>query len=261
MKTKNKFTVVTLILVLLLASCKDDEPDIRTVSDLRNDFANLTINAGTNDITIESLNEGQFWDMRIIVPESASNTNRVPLIISLHGAANTNSNLYKDTQCLLEPGFENLEAVLISPSSKGYLWFQGASQLQITAIVDLATRYLPVKASKVAITGYSDGAIGAWYYAQHYSDLFSAAIPISGLYNSADSNGVVRPIQTPIYVVHGTADQLFNYDTSATLIQASIDAGSDITFVSATELEHYNSCTYVPYLVDAAAWLEDTVWN
>ncbi|MEE9348434.1 MAG: dienelactone hydrolase family protein [Flavobacteriaceae bacterium] len=255
-----KSSIIIFLTLFLLFSCKDDD-EPRNVQDLRDDFSNLDINAGINDITIESLQEGDFWDMRIIVPESASASNKVPLIISLHGGASIVSQLYKDTECLLEPGFANLDAILISPSSQGYLWMEAVNQHQITAIVDLAKDFLPVDVSRIAITGYSDGGIGSWFFGQHYPDFFSATIPMASMYNSAASSGLVNPMPVPVYVIHGTNDQVFDYTTSSTLIQASIDAGSDITFVTATNLEHYNYCTYAPYLVDAVAWLENSVWN
>jgi len=269
---KNTFnllkTVSIVLLILSFVSCGDDEENeftivpVRTADDVREDFQNLTINPGINDITLESIVAGVFWKFRIIAPAGASPTNKKPLIFRLHGGAtNISTTIHQTTSCLAEPGFDGVDAYIISPNSNGSLWYQEPNIVQILALVDMSTSYLYVETNKVAVMGYSDGGNGAWFFAQYYSSLFSAAIPMASSYDTTNSSGNILAISVPLYVIHGSNDDLFPIATTETFVNESIAAGSDIQFVIADGLEHFNSCVYVPYLEDAADWLVNTVWN
>lgn len=259
-----KVLIVSILLIGCSGDSKGDDPiDIgRTEADVRADFSNLVINTGINDFKLESNNEKVFWDFRIIAPASASASNKRPLVISLHGDASVNSDTaYKATACLVEPGLEDLEAYIISPSSKGYLWFDGPNQNQILALVDLATSTLHIDASKVIVTGYSDGGNGSWFFAEFYSNLFSASIPMASSYNPIDGSGAVKKINIPMYVIHGSDDALFPVEITEGYVNDSNSAGSDIEFVIADGLIHTAPCDYVPYLQNAGFWVVNEVWN
>lgn len=258
-----KVFMIALFLVGCSGDSKNDEPVdiVRTEDDVRNDFKNLIVNAGVNDFTLESNNENFFWDFRIIAPADASASNKRPLIISMHGDATSISEAYKATACLVQPGFEALNAYIISPSSKGFLWFEGPNQNQILALVDLAKSYLHVDETKVVVTGYSDGGNGSWFFAQYYSSLFSASIPMASSYNPINGNNVVQKINIPMYVIHGSADSFFPIETTEGYVNDSNAAGSDIQFVEAEGLIHTEPCDYVSYLQDAGGWLLTEVWN
>ncbi|RKE92227.1 dienelactone hydrolase family protein [Ichthyenterobacterium magnum] len=267
MKKSYKYFGVLFIAVLFFnCSGSDDDGGTpinpgRTEADVRVDFQNLVVNTGINDFTLESNNENFFWDFRIIAPVGASSTNKRPLIISLHGDATTVSEAYKATACLAEPGLDGLGAYIISPSSKGFLWFDAPNQNQILALVDLASSYLSVDTNKIAITGYSDGGNGSWFFAQFYPSLFSASIPMASSYNPINNVGVVQQITIPMRVIHGSDDALFPIATTEGYVNDSNAAGSNIEFVTATGLGHLEPCNYVPYLLSASSWLEEEVWN
>lgn len=267
MRILKKFSVFIFIIVLNV-SCGGGNgnfivPSNRTAEDVKNDFSNLDIQPGINDFTLESTVAGFYWNFRIIAPENASESNKRPLIIDLHGGA---SNVYADAHkvtnsCLAQPAFADLNAYIISPNSNGYFWFDQENQVQVLALLDLAETYLPIDENKVVITGYSDGGNGSWFYADYYSDLFSAAIPMASSYNPAKSNGDVLKINIPLYVIHGGDDELFPVAQTEEWVNQSIEAGSDITFVIADGLTHFEPCEYIDYLKDASVWLQTDVWN
>ena len=45
------------------------------------------------------------------------------------------------------------------------------------------------------------------------------------------------------------------------LLDEYIDSGGNIEFVVADTLSHFKPCDYVPYLQEAAVWLQDEVWE
>ena len=80
----------------------------RTMEDVVEEFRNLPINSGVNDLVMESTFKGVNWTFRIILPVDASENNKRPLIVRLHGAASTiDSDYHKYTECLTEPGFDH----------------------------------------------------------------------------------------------------------------------------------------------------------
>lgn len=264
MNLVKNFLILFLLLGLISCGGNDDAPiqNTRSVDDVRSDFSNLKLQPGNNDISMESIEAGVFWNFRIIVPSGASETNKRPLILSLHGAAsNILPNAHLSTSCLVEAGFADLNAFIISPNSDGHLWFEPENQIQVSALIDLAKSYLFVDENKVVVTGYSDGGTGSWFFAEYYSELFSAAIPMASSYNPEKSNGVVPKINTPLYVIHGEKDDLFPVSQTQSWVNQSISAGSSIEFVIAAGLVHNRPCDYVSYLQDAASWLQTDVWN
>ena len=258
-------TISIALLIIGLMSCGGDGDDSnfpeRPMIDVVADFRNLGISAGTNDLVMESVFKNIFWKFRIIVPADASENNRRPLIVRLHGAANViDSDYHKYTECLTEPGFETLNPIILSINSDGFIWNDIPNQNKVLTLTELVKTNLPVDVDRIAITGYSDGGNGSWYYAQYYPETYSASIPVASSYNT-ERPAISSKIEIPVYVIHGSEDQLFLLDNTVNYVNATIDAGSDVEFVIAEGLEHFNPCNYVPYVKEAANWLEITVWK
>lgn len=265
--------IISLLFLTFFLGCSGDGDDgppddggggniVRTAADVRADFKNLSIKTGVNDLVLESLVIGSFWNFRIIMPEGASATNKRPLVLRLHGGAqNASSDAHKSTACLVEPAFEGLDVIILSPNSNQDLWYEEKNIVQVLALMDLVKANLPVDESRTVITGYSDGGNGSWFFSQFYSTLFSAAIPMATSYRVVDSQGNPAKINIPMYVIHGSADTLFPIETTEGFVDESIAAGSDITFVVADGLIHIAACDYLPYFKDAVTWLETEVWN
>jgi predicted peptidase len=267
MKIFHKLLILFSVIILFFNCNKNEdltEPQTttRTAEDVREDFKNLVINPGINDFTLESPTENIFWNFRIIKPVGASNTNKRPLVFHLHGgASNLVPDAHKSTECLASPGFEALDAIIISPNSNGKLWYDPSNQIQVLALLELVSTYLPVDTNKKVIMGYSDGGNGSFFFAKYFPTLFSAAIPMATSFNPANTSGVVDKINIPIYAIHGSEDQLFPIDITQGYINKLFTAGTDIQFVTATGLDHYHPCDYVSYVEGAAQWLINSVWN
>ncbi len=250
------------ISLAFLACSNDDEPNPEpnyTYEDLENAFAAIDISPGIEDVTLQATND-IWWDFRAIAPEVNGSEKR-PLIIALHGAYGGNTEAHKATACYIEPGLEELDAFIISPYGGPLHWYEPENQQQILTLINLAIKFWPVDEEKVAVTGYSNGGNGSWFYAETRSEIFSAGIPMASSYSTLNSKGTGRKIETPLYVIHGEGDTLFPIDSTQNWVDRSIEAGSNIEFVVAGGLSHYEPCDYVPYLQDAAVWLRDTIWD
>lgn len=258
-----KRLIFALLITFSFASCSsdDDAPttDRRSIKDLEADFQALNLQPGINDVSLENLN-GSSWNFRVIIPENASSSER-PLVLTLHGAASGNANAHKNTACYAEPGFAALDPFIVSPNGGTQLWNSAFNQDLVIGLMYLTQKYLNVDRNKTVVTGYSNGGNGSWFYAEVYPEIFTASIPMASSYSTFSSNGSVRTIETPLYVIHGENDELFPVAETQEWVAATKEAGTNVTLEVAPGLTHYESCNYVPYLQNAASWLQDEVWD
>lgn len=244
--------------LLIFSSCTEDEPvQVRTFADVEADFQALDISPGTHDVSLRVVN-GVYYRFRVIVPESAAQEDR-PLVITLHGASSS-VEAHKNTACYAEPGLDTLNAFILSPYAEGGLWFEPQYQQMMADLLFLMKKYWPIEEDKIAMTGYSNGGSASWLFSKYQANTLSAAIPMASSYDVHELDGSVHAWDIPLYVIHGENDELFPVDTTQSWVDASNNAGSDITFVVAPNLGHYTPCDYVPYLKEAAIWLKEDVW-
>ena len=194
------------------------------------------------------------------MPDVDFTNNDRPLIITLHGYSGGNPLAHTFTDCYAEPGFESLDAIIISPNGYTIQWFHPDNVEMVLALVELASTHLPVDTSKIVVNGYSDGGNGAWWFSETYPNIFSAGIPMASAYGSYHSNGSARTISIPIYAIHGENDELFPLANIQDWINDTIDSGSDVTLDVAPGLTHVEPCSYIPYLENASDWLINYAW-
>ena len=266
MKTQTKLLILVFNFILIFSCTKDEGDDItvadtRTIEDVMEDFNNLDIQPGVNDFTLESLNVGLFWNFRVIAPSDASESNRKPLVMALHGASGGNPTAHQNTSCYVEPGLEALDAYIISPNAGLEQWYSIFNQMQVINLLTLAKSNWFVDTNKVLVTGYSNGGNASWLFADFFPQHFTASIAMASSYNSRRADGSISAINIPLYVIHSNGDELFPIAITEGFVVDSVNAGSYIEFVEVDGLSHYTPCEYVPHLQDAVTWLENEVWN
>lgn len=257
------YLLISSLILITFSNCKEEEPPppmARTIQEVFDDFQAIDISPGVHDETLEFL-FNRSWDFRIVAPEVVG-AQTYPLIFDLHGASGGNPDAHKHTDCYVEEGFEDLDVFIISPNGGAKLWHEFENQEMVINLLNYAKLFWPVDPDKIVVTGYSNGGNGSWYFGESQgASVFSAAIPMASSYSTKNVDGSVRVMPVPMYVIHGENDELFPLEETEGWVSATIDAGSDITFVVADSLGHYTPCDYVPYLKDAAAWLVDEVWK
>ncbi len=256
------FLFLSLIITIGFVSCGSDSdtptpPKEKTLEDVERAFSELDIKPGINDFELEALNENR-WFFRVIAPDNSDTTPK-PLFVDLHGASGGNPDAHKFTSCYIEPGLSSLNTYVIVPNGGTRLWHHPANQQLVLALTNWALKYWNVDPAKVVVTGYSNGGNGSWFFAETQSSLFSAAIPMASSYNTLDTSGNARKIDTPLYVIHGENDELFPLADTEAWVQATADVGTDVQLVVASGLTHTEPCSYVDYFKDAVTWVQ-TVW-
>lgn len=193
-------------------------------------------------------NQTRFW---VRVPEDLSESHT--LVIALHWAGGGST--YREFfECLAVPGLAALDAIIIAPEGNGQTWDRPLNAFNVLELRKLAIAHWPVDEARVALTGYSNGAIGCLHFSLKYPELFAAAIPVAGSYF------ITQRIRVPLYIIHGAADELFSLDAVRREVTAAKRSGTSIRLSVAEGLSHYQACAYPAHLQAAADWLVREVW-
>lgn len=221
-----------------------------TVSKSEKSFSNIVMKKGTRNVSLTN-DSNKKWKMRVTFPELKDEKNA--LIIALHWAGGGDT--FKEfNDCLAVPGLKSLNTIIVSPEGENQLWSTGNNEEKILSIISNAKKYWNVDPNKIAVTGYSNGGNGSWYFADHHPELFSAAIPMASAYPSNTK------IDIPLYVIHGKKDDLFEISRTEKWVNKSKEKGTDIIFVVDDGLTHFQGCAYKGQLKKAGEWLQN-IWT
>ncbi len=185
---------------------------------------------------------------------------KVPLILSLHGAgargSNNESQVHSALKEVIKEGNEDsawMNSIIIAPQcpsatgeatdlddpnrwvetewTSNYIQANVPESKPLKAAAELVQQYANydyVDTDRVYVIGYSMGGFGTWDILARYPDLFAAGVPICGA-GPTDKIGVLKNI--PIYTFHGTADKSIPYSCTQGMYNAITAAGGNkITF-------------------------------
>lgn len=184
------------------------------------------------------------------------------LVILLHGAVlQRNGHVRPDllgptrplVRCLASPALAALNPVIIAPGSPTGQWWQRDETALVLGLVLAARDRWPHAGSHSVIAGYSNGGIGAWYFARLYPQYFSAAVPM------AANETIAGETPLPVFAIHGTRDETFAFPAVRDALEALIQRGADVTLEVKYRGTHPAVCSYVPELSRAGQWLERRV--
>jgi len=243
---------VFIVFCISVFGCKTHLKAQENPSKIEKSFLKVKIKSGTQEATFLK-KSGEKYKARITFPENLQDQARHELIIALHWAGDFGT--YKEfNDCLVVPGFKNLEAIIVSPEGETQLWNTKNNVEKVLSIIENSQKFWNVNPKKIAIMGYSNGGNGSWYFAEKHPELFSAAIPMAGLYR------ITEQIDVPIYAIQGAQDELFPLKKSRHWVEKTKDAGSDVTFVVNEKLSHFQGCSYIEELDKASEWLKN-IWK
>ncbi len=158
-------------------SCKITiEDDNSLITDTPNDpGATLTQERFNNT-------NGRYLKYFLYVP-SISKTEKVPLIVYLHGDGEKGDNLDITAKVSI-PKYLNqgidFKAVVIAPQMlSGYNWYSSKGKAQLKELIDYIVKNYNIDSKRIILTGHSGGAIGVWHMAATYKNFFSCVVPLS----------------------------------------------------------------------------------
>jgi dienelactone hydrolase len=160
-----------------------------------------------------------------------SNSSKYPIVIFLHGIgergpntkdiAQLQANIYKVAK-LGPPMHVNkgtkFPFILISPQLKNNYgtwpsWY-------VKEVIDHVKNYLRIDERKIYVTGLSLGGGGAWVAIQDMPQLFAAAVPVCGGYNSPSKASNIARENLPVWASHGDKDTVVPMSKTVNMVNA-----------------------------------------
>src|SRR5262249_42063894 len=139
----------------------------------------------------------------ISVPDSYTRAKAIPLVLALHFGGDPEGAGRAVLEVLVAQGLAGLGAVMVAPDSRGGAWNSAANEHAVNLLLENVLNNYNIDRKKIAVTGFSMGGTGAWYYGLKYPDRFSAVIPIAGT-----PPPVISQWRLPVLAIHSRDDEV-----------------------------------------------------
>ncbi|WP_447983055.1 carboxylesterase family protein [Nitrospira sp. Nam74] len=194
---------------------------------------------------------GRSFRYGLYVPSNYEPSKPYALVICLHGAGFTGDAYLERWQTRLADGY----LVACPTLPQGNWWTREAADVVLATLRAVQSQY-HVDPNRIFLTGMSNGGIGVYLVGSHYAPLFAGLAPMaSGL------DDVLLPFlenlrHTPVYLIHGTQDQVMPVELSRTVAQALTRLGYAFTYREHDRSHPVAGGHYFPReeLPDLVAW-------
>ena len=236
-------TVATLIVVVLASDAALAQPRQVRVFQPGIHLDNFPL---SNGLTIR---------YAISIPKNYSPTTPVPLVLALHYGGAPNGAAQGVLLTLVQPALADLGAIIVAPETLGGAWSTAQNDRGVSSLLDAVETAYRIDTNKVAVTGFSMGGTGVWFFAGKYPERFSAAIPVAGMPPAAAGNW-----RTPVFAVHSRSDEVMPIGPTETRIAELRKAGVQAELVVLTGISHHETQRFTDGLRRAVPWLK-AVWK
>lgn len=172
----------------------------------------------------------------LYVPELPTTSERLPLVLFLHGGGEGGTDIEKVKKNglpkLIEAG-KTFPFIVVSPQNPSETQFWDDQQL--INLLDEIENELAVDPARIYLTGLSRGGYGAWRLAIQNPDRFAALAPICG---SGAAPYAKKLKDVPTWVFHGAKDPVIPLEESQRMVDALKNAGGNVKFTVYPEAKH-----------------------
>ncbi|MEO8605323.1 MAG: phospholipase [bacterium] len=182
---------------------------------------------------------GERGGFSLYVPEYYDATRAWPLVVALHGGSGNGDDFL--WTWLIEARSRGV--LLLSPTSLGSTWSLMGDDIDapaLRAMVEYVGEHWRVDATRILLTGLSDGATYTLLCGLQPATPFTHLAPISGVLHPANlmNGNLERARGRCIYLVHGGLDWMFPIATARLAHHELARAGADIVFREIADLSH-----------------------
>ncbi len=156
--------------------------------------------------------QGRDYPLSLSIPLTYQPSQRYGLVVCLHGAGFTGDVYLKRWQTRLGDIY-----LLACPTYPSGAWFTSRAEGLVLATIQHARRRYHVDPDRIFLTGMSNGGIGAWLIGMHHAPLFAGIAPMACGLDDVLLPFLTNLRHTPIYIIHGTKDQVMPVELSRTI--------------------------------------------
>ena len=171
---------------------------------------------------------------RVCIPSGWDGKSKLPMVVFLHGAFNTESSYLNDNDSLMVKIADKYGVLLVSPlgchgAYGTYLKLPGSfgrdednaailsqkptedrmtvqrfSEKDVINVIELVLANFPVDRKRMFLTGHSMGSGGTWYIGAKYPDYWKALAPMSGPFVTEEGYPWSNLKHKPIFITEGS---------------------------------------------------------
>ena len=167
----------------------------------------------TGLITIEANSERAAY--ALYVPESYSEKEKWPLVVSLHGGYG------RETEYIWTwlRAARSSSHIILAPKSLGVTWSilePEKDSRSISQMIEEVSQNYAIDRSKILLTGLSDGGTFTYLFGLSQPEKFTALAPIAAAFHPMMDNLLRegKGKDTPLMIVHGKHDNIFPVSTA-----------------------------------------------
>jgi|tagenome__1003787_1003787.scaffolds.fasta_scaffold20960959_2 phospholipase/carboxylesterase len=212
-------------------------PDLREDAGIK---ARLAQRANENTGIIHQHNEpGSRGGFSVYVPEYYTADREWPLVMALHGGSGNGRNFLwswlRDAR--------SFGAIVVAPTATGDTWAlmgEDADTANLARILDSVRSRWKIDASKLLLTGMSDGGTFCYVTGLESASPFTHLAPVSATFHPlmAEMADAERLRDLPVYLVHGRLDWMFPVQVARQTRDLLSAAGAEITYRELEDLSH-----------------------
>jgi len=217
--------------------------------------------------------DGRSYRYEVYVPPAGSPRHKWPVILFLHGIGHRGqypAGSNKSMLARLFLGYQKLpQAVIVFPRCPtDATWTEPRMEKLALKALEQSVREFRGDPHRVYLTGLSMGGYGAWYIASRNPGRFAAlapvcggirapkTVPLSAVSTSSDPYAdVAKKVgSTPVWIFHGSADEVISVDESRRMANAMKAAGAEVRYTEYPGVGH-NSWDKAYAEPDLIPWL------
>ena len=211
---------------------------------------------------------------RILYPEKFDKSTKYPIKLFLHGIGERGSNNesqlnYVDKVFLNKKNLEDYPSIVVFPQApladnwSSVIWDGNklsfpeddpptTSLKLVIKLMDSLINENYADKNRIYLSGLSNGGMGSFELLKHRPNMFASAVIICGGGNPAWAKEFAK--STPVWVAHGSNDQVVSPDFSLKMVEAILSEGGSpkVTFF---ENVYHNSWDYVFSDAEYLKWM------
>jgi poly(3-hydroxybutyrate) depolymerase len=185
---------------------------------------------------------GEIMPYRVFVPKRYDGSAPVPLVVALHGLGGTEDGWMDGYEQQLPALAEKYGYIAVSPlgyRSDGFYGFsygsdaasrrkQEFSEKDVMQVLARVRAQYRIDPARIYLMVHSMGAIGTWFLAAKYPEIWAALGPIAG---TGSPQSMERMRHIPQFIVHGDADPTVSVAGSRNMVAAMQKLAVDHVYI------------------------------
>lgn len=167
----------------------------------------------------------QTYRYSLSVPQSYEPIREYALVVCLHGAGFTGEAYLDRWKTRLGEGY-----ILACPTYPAGAWFTRRAEDLVLATVRAVQQRYRIDPNRIFLTGMSNGGIGAWLIGMHHAPLFAGLAPMASGIDDVLFPFLENLRATPVYIIHGSQDQVMPVELSRKLAGELKNLGSPFIY-------------------------------